>query len=164
MWRDLMLDLALELNCLAPHKAPVESILYIAPKIAISRLTLKLCYLARLVIGQRIELSCPVLSLFSFDLDRLNDHFFLICEFSEMRLTIFVTVEGRWTVLDELWQWTGEEEIRLMVIDESIPLRELQDRIFEKFGINKEEFNLKLSFCAKSRRTSGPSCVRMTKT
>ena len=49
-------------------------------------------------------------------------------------------------VMDGLWQWIGEEESRLMVVDESIPLKELHDRIFEKFGINKEEFNLKLSF------------------
>ena len=46
-----------------------------------------------------------------------------------------------------------------MVVDESILLRELHDRIFEKFGINKEEFNLKLSFVPKSRRCIGPSYV-----
>ena len=46
-----------------------------------------------------------------------------------------------------------------MVVDESISLRELHNRIFEKFGINKEEFNLKLSFVPKSRRHIGPSYV-----
>ena len=47
----------------------------------------------------------------------------------------------------------------LMVIDQCIPMREQHDQIYEKFEINKEEFNLKLSFYAKSRRTSGPSYV-----
>ena len=117
--------------------------------------------------------SRPVLCFFSFDLNGLNDHFFVICEFSRMGLAIFVAVGGRWTVLDGLWQWTCEEESRLMVIDESISLTELQlmvidesisltelhDRIFEKFGINKEEFNLKLSFVPKSRRRIGLSYV-----
>ena len=46
-----------------------------------------------------------------------------------------------------------------MVVDESIPLRELHNRIFEKFGINREEFNLKLSFVPKSRRRIRPSYV-----
>ena len=55
-----------------------------------------------------------------------------------MHLEIFVAVGGRWTVMDGLWQWVGEEESRLMVVDESIPLRELSDRIYEKFRINKE--------------------------
>ena len=39
-----------------------------------------------------------------------------------------------------------------MVIDKSIPLRELHDQIFEKFGLNKEEFNLKLSVYAKKKK------------
>ena len=47
-----------------------------------------------------------------------------------------------------------------MVVDECILLRELHDRIYEKFGIKKKKkFNLKLSFYAKSRWTSGPSYV-----
>ena len=83
----------------------------------------------------------------------------MICDFLGMSLAIFVVVGGRWTVVDGLWQWIGEEESRLMVIDESIPLRELHDRIFEKFGINKEEFNLKLSFVPKSRQRIWPSYV-----
>ena len=69
MWREFMPDLALELNYLAPHKARVDAIYYIVPKIAISRPTLKFCYLARLVIEQLVELSRPVLSFFFFDLD-----------------------------------------------------------------------------------------------
>ena len=44
-----------------------------------------------------------------------------------------------------------------MVVDESIPLRELHNRIFDKFGINRDEFNLKSSFVPKSRRRIGPS-------
>src|SRR5690606_18972773 len=76
-----------------------------------------------------------------------------------MRLAIFIVVGGRWTVVDGLWQWIGEEESRLMVVDESIPLRELHDRICEKFGINREEFDLRVSFVPKIRRRIGPSYV-----
>ena len=47
-----------------------------------------------------------------------------------------------------------------MVVDKCSSFRELHDRIYEKFGINKEEFNLKLSFCVKSRRRRGPSYVK----
>ena len=83
----------------------------------------------------------------------------MIYDFSGIRLAIFVADGGRWMVMDGLWQWIGEEESRLMVIDENIPLRELHDQIFEKFGINREEFNLKLSFVPKSKRHIGPSYV-----
>ena len=92
-------------------------------------------------------------------MDELNEHLFVICEFSRMRLVIYVAVGGRWMVVDGLWQWIGEEESRLLVVNESISLRELHDQIFEKFGINKEELNLKLSFVPKSRRRIGPSYV-----
>ena len=93
-------------------------------------------------------------------MDELKEHFFVICKFSWVRLAIYVVVRGRWTVVDGLWQWTGEEDSRQIIVDESILLRELDDRIFEKFGINKEDFNLKLSFCAKTRRSNGPSYVQ----
>ena len=63
-------------------------------------------------------------------------------------------------IVGGLWQWTCEKNSRLMVLDECIPLRELHNRIYDKFGINKEEFNLKLSFCVDSRRTSEPSYVK----
>ena len=71
-------------------------------------------------------------------MDGLNDHFFVNCDFSGMHLAIFVAVKGIWMVVDGLWQWTSEEESRRIVVDESIPLRELHDRIFEKFGRNNE--------------------------
>ena len=60
-------------------------------------------------------------------------------------------VGGRWTVVDGLWQQTSEEDSKLAVVDDSISLRKLHDRIYEKFGINKKDFNLKLSFVPKSR-------------
>ena len=105
--------------------------------------------MARLVIKRRVELPRLVLSVVFLDLDGLNDHFFVICEFSGMCLAIFVAVGGIWMVVDGLWQWIDEEESKLMVVNESITLRELHYLIFEKFGINKEDFNLKLSFVAK---------------
>ena len=56
-----------------------------------------------------------------------------------MRLKIYVAVGGRWMVVGGSWQWTCEEDSRLMVVNECIPLRELHNRIYEKFKINKEE-------------------------
>ena len=74
----------------------------------------------------------------------------MICDFSGMRLSIFGVVGGRWTVMDGLCQWIGEEESRLMVVDESIPLRELHDRIFEKFGKKKQgRVQFEIEFCSK---------------
>ena len=47
-----------------------------------------------------------------------------------------------------------------MVVDESIPLSELHDRIYEKFKINCDEFELKLSVCCKNKESIRPSYVK----
>ena len=47
-----------------------------------------------------------------------------------------------------------------MVVEESIPLSELENRIYEKFEINYDEFKLKLSICHKNRQSIGPSYVK----
>ena len=47
-----------------------------------------------------------------------------------------------------------------MVVDESISLSELHNRICEKFEINYDEFKLKLSICRKNRKSIGPSYVK----
>ena len=44
-----------------------------------------------------------------------------------------------------------------MVVNESSPLRELHNRIYDKFEINGDEFKLKLSFCCKNRQSIGLS-------
>ena len=65
-------------------------------------------------------------------------------------------------VVGGLWKWIGEEESRLMVVDESIPLTELHNQIYEKFEINCDEFKLKLSICRKNRQNIGPSYMMKT--
>ena len=47
-----------------------------------------------------------------------------------------------------------------MAVDEFIPLSELHNRIYEKFEIKCDEFNLKLSICHKNRHNIGPSYVK----
>ena len=47
-----------------------------------------------------------------------------------------------------------------MVVNKCITLREMYDQIYEKFKINKEEFNLKLIFCPTSRKTNELSYVK----
>ena len=146
--------LGLELNFSRLTSASVRNMLYRAVYIYIAT-NFKPLFFARLDIEPLVELSPPVLS-FSFHwFGWINWSF--VCDFSGMCLAIFVAVGERWTVVDGLWQWIGEEKSRLMVVDESILLRELHEWIFEKLGINKEEFNLKLSFVPKSTRRIGSS-------
>ena len=77
-----------------------------------------------------------------------------------MRLAIHVGVGGPWTIVVRLWKWISEEDNRLMVVEESIPLSELENQIYEKFEINYDEFKLKLSICHKNRQSIGPSYVK----
>ena len=50
-----------------------------------------------------------------------------------MRVTIFLGVEGKWTSVKELWEWTGEEDSRAMTIDDRISLSSLHERVYDKF-------------------------------
>ena len=77
-----------------------------------------------------------------------------------MHLAIHVGVGDAWTVVGGLWKWIGEEDSRLMVVDKSIPLSGLHNRIYEKFKINYDEFKLKLSICHKNRQSIGLSYVK----
>ena len=67
-----------------------------------------------------------------------------------MRLAIYAAVGGRWMIVGGLWQWTSEEDSKLMVVDESIPLQELHDRIYEKFQDKQGRVQFEIEFlCQK---------------